>query len=471
VVRDAVMGRPSHDVDLTVAADAIPFTFRLADALGWPAYALDDERDVGRILAPDEDTTLDVARFRGETLEDDLRGRDFTINALALPAMGERIDDVIDLHGGLADIAAGRVRVIHERSIADDPLRALRAARLAVQLEFDLTEETTAAARAAGPLLPERASPERIRDEIGRILTTNAPHLGMALLWELDLLSIVLPEIAALDGLAQSSPHREDVLPHTLSVLRHVAAVENVVDGISVTGDWVAEVEHLIAPYRDQLRAYLDRPVDGGAKGRALLRWAALFHDVGKRGTQTISDGRLRYLGHDDLGAQLTGRRLAALSFSNEAARRVRSIVGGHMRPLYLAGGQGHPSRRTIYRYFRALHEAGLDVGLLALADHLATYDGRGDPASWDALLMVVGDLYQTYFERHGQTIAPPRLLDGHAIIALLNTPPGHEIGRLLRLLEEAQAAGEIHTEAEAIAYVRKQHRTTDHGPTTATNH
>lgn len=458
-VRDAVMGRAIHDIDLLVATNAIPLTFRLADALGLPAYVLDGERDVGRVIVPDEDITIDVARFRGSTLEDDLRGRDFTLNALALPFNGQTTSEIIDRHHGLDDLRHGRIQIIHSRSIDDDPIRALRAARFAVQLNFDLTAATVTAARAAGPALSTLASAERIRDELSRLLNSGAPRPGIALLHDLTLLPIVLPDIATLDGLAQPTPHHEDVFRHTLSVLHYLAQIEGLVDSKPTASDWSQAVESLLAPYRVELRAHLERTTDGGVKGRLLLMWAGLLHDVGKRNTQTTdADGRIRFLGHDEVGAEMTGRILTAFCFSNEAIRRVRGTVAGHMRPLFLATEKRPPSRRTIYRYFRTLHEAGLDVGLLSLADHLATYNGIGDRESWESLLLVVNNLFQTYFDDYEQTVAPPRLLDGRAIMQLLNMPPGHEIGRLLALLEEAQAAGEVNAPDEAIAFIRRHH-------------
>lgn len=458
-VRDVVLGRPVHDIDLVVAADAIPLTFRLANALHLPAYVLDAERDVGRIIVSDEALTIDIARFRGPTLEDDLYGRDFTVNAMAMPLTGNSVGEIIDRHNGLADLQAGRLDIIHPQTIRDDPIRALRAARFSAGFGFTLTEKSVAAIMNAGTLLPATASPERVRDEITRLLTSGAPHLGVRILKELNLLSIILPDIAALEGIAQSPPHHENVLAHTISVLRFQAAVERIVDGNAGTASWEAAVTELLRPYCDGLRDHLDRAVDGGYAGRALFMWGGLLHDVGKGRTQTVDpDGRLRFFQHDEVGAEMTGRMLTALSFSNEAVRHTRSIVGGHMRPLYLATEGRIPSRRTTYRYFRALHEAGLDVGLLTLADHLATYDGIGDQAHWDTLLAIVDSLFATYFNEYEQTIAPTRLLDGREIISELGISPGHEIGRLLRLMEEAQASGELTTRDEALAFIRREH-------------
>lgn len=458
-VRDAVMGRPVHDIDLAVATGAIPLTFRLAKALNLPAYILDDERDVGRIVAGAEGITFDVARFRGPTLESDLFGRDFTINAMALPVEASSLADVIDLHGGLSDLQAGLVRIVHPGSIDDDPVRGLRAARFAAQFGFRLTDETNAAARSVAPHLPERTSAERMRDELSRILTCDSPHQGVALLAKLELLPVVLPHVAALDGINQSPPHHEDVLHHTLSVLRYLTQLEALLNGAHLDADWAAAAGKALAPFRARLLAHLESTVDGGATGYLLLRWGGLLHDVGKGDTQTIDPhGRIRFLGHDEVGATIASRILHDLSFSNEAIRRVRTIVAGHMRPLYLAAEDHPPSRRTIYRYFRALHEAGLDVGLLALADHLATYNGIGDEDAWSSLLSVTSALYDTYYHDHEQTVAPPRLLDGRSIMELLDAPPGHEIGRLLQLLEEAQASGEVSTRDEAVDFIRRHH-------------
>lgn len=457
-VRDALLGRVSHDIDLAVAAGAIPLTFRLADTLRLPAYALDAERDVGRIILPDEGTTLDIARFRGPTLEEDLFGRDFTINALALPITGHSAADVIDRHSGLDDLAAGLVRIIHPRSIADDPVRALRAVRFATQFNYALTPDTAAAARAAGPIIPAQSSAERVRDELSRLLSGDTPQQAMSLLADLELLAVVLPLVAALDGVTQSPPHHEDVLAHTLSVLGYLALIEQLVDGRPVTAGWATDVERALAPYRPGLREHLDRATDGGSPGRLLLRWGGLLHDVGKRVTRSVdAGGRIRFLGHDDAGAALAAGILSGYSFSNEATRRVRAIVAGHMRPLFLANERRLPSRRTAYRYFRSLREAGLDVALLSMADHLATYDGIGDIAAWEALLDVVTALLDVYFHQYDRIVAPPRLLDGRALMDLLGIPPGQELGRLLKLLEEAQAAGEVTTMEEAVTFVQQK--------------
>lgn len=455
-VRDALLDRVSHDLDFVVPHRAIQLAFRVANALGVPAYVLDEARDTGRVVLVDEGTTLDFACFRGNDLEADLRDRDFTINAMALPATAVTRASLIDPCDGAADLQAQTIRQTNEQAIASDPVRALRALRLAYGLGFTLADETTAAIRAAAPLL-HSVSIERIRDELLKLLATAVPHQALAQMAELELLPVILPEIAALADVAQSAPHHEPVLAHTFSVLRWLVPIEALLDGIVPDDPALALAAAALADYRQPLREHLERRVDGGVNGRILLRLGALFHDVGKKETQTMDEnGRIRFLGHDKAGARLAGKRLRQLALSNQAGKHIQQIVAGHMRPLMLANAERTPSRRAVFRFFRDNQTAGLDICLLALADHLATYDGPGAIADWQQLVAIVAALLSHYFDNHTETIAPPPLLTGGDLMAVLHLPPGPEIGRLLRLIQEGQAAGEITTREEALVFAEK---------------
>lgn len=460
-VRDMLLGRPSHDLDFAVSSQAIKLAFRVGDGLGLPAYILDQERDAARVMLEDGRTTLDFTGFRAEDLEDDLRGRDFTINAMAIRLMEDGLSELIDPCNGRGDLEAGLIRESHASSLADDPVRCLRAVRLAAELEYRLTPETVNSVEKASRRL-DKVSIERIRDELLKLLTLPRPERALSLLRDLGLLAAVLPEVAALDGLSQSTPHHEPVLLHTFSVLRLTTEIEAFIqDGrevaFQVAGetDWEVRTvleDALPARYRPQLRAHLSRPLGGGLDGRLVLRLGALFHDTGKAVTQSIADdGRISFYGHDELGAKLTSYRLQYLRLSNEAIEQARTIVAGHMRPLYLAN-EPRVSRRAVYRFFRQYHDSGLDICLLALADHWATRDGSEGDRRDSRLPDVVGQLLLHYFEHFEETIQPPMLLNGRDLMESLALEPGPEVGRLLRSIQEAQAAGEISTKAGALA-------------------
>lgn len=457
-VRDALLGRNSTDLDFIVEKDGIALANLVGNKLNAAAYPLDEERDTGRVVLPEGEAYLDFACFRGPDLAADLRARDFTINALAIPATARTRTAVIDPTGGLPDMESRRIRMIEEGALTSDPVRTLRAVRLAATLDFTITEETRLAVIAAGPLLAD-VSAERKRDEIVKIVMAPHPDQAMLELEELGLLKIVLPEVAGLSGVIQSPPHYEDVISHTWTVLRWLVRLEAVPYEITEE-DWVpAEAHSLLRLYSDQLRQHLDRPVDGGVNGHLLLRLSALFHDVGKQQTYEIDEnGRIRFLGHAEVGAAIAGSALKQLCFSRDAVKQVKRIVAGHMRPLLLAKDQGSsPSRKAVYRYFRALDQNGLDVALLALADHLATHNGPGDLADWDALAGLIAQLFRFYFEQHEETIRPAPLLNGRDLIEQFGIAPGPEIGRILRLIEEGQAAGEISTRQEALQFAQEQ--------------
>ena len=457
-VRDALLGRISHDLDFVVPKEAVRLSFEIGDKIDAPAYVLDRERDTGRVVLADQATTLDFARFRGPDLAADLGARDFTINALAIPATAQTRSAIIDPGGGLRDLEARLIRLMDERAMINDPVRTLRAVRLAASLGFTLTEETRTAAIAAASCLSD-VSAERKRDELLKIMMTPRPDKTMMELEELCLLEEILPEVAGLSGISQSQPHYEDVIAHTWSVLNWLTRLEKVLI-FNSEGDKVLEPAYAaLEPYLDQLRLHLKRPVNGGLDGRIVLRLAALFHDVGKRETIDIDDdGRIRFFGHDEVGADIAGSRLWQLCLSKDAISQVKRIVAGHMRPLSLAQAQGaNLSRRAVYRYFRDLDHNGLDVGLLSLADHLATHNGPGEQRIWETLVGLVAQLYQFYYERHEEAVKPVLLLNGQELIDLVDMEPGPEIGRILRLIEEGQAAGEIGSREEALRFAQEQ--------------
>ena len=458
-VRDALLGRHTNDLDFVLPHDAIKLTFNIADEMNAPAYVLDRERDTGRIVLPDAHTYLDFARFRGKDLAEDLRDRDFTINAMAMPATATTVEAIIDPFDGQTDLAKRQIRLVNADALQRDSVRALRAIRLALSLAFDIATETKTAVSQTAPLL-KTASIERIRDEWSKMLTTAVPDQAVQQLVDLGLANVILPEIAQLHNIEQSAPHYENVLNHTISVLRWLVQVEACLDEKLSDNHQLLKLQKAISPYKAQLQEHFSRDVDGGVNGRILLRLAALFHDVGKATTQTIEEnGRIRFLGHDKVGAKIATKRLTHLRYSNESVRHVEKVVYAHMRPLMLAQTGEAASRRAIFRYFRDTDSAGLDVAFLALADHLATFDGIGDALSWQNLLKVVKQLLHTYFEQHEETVAPKLLLNGRFIMQELNLKPGPEIGRLSRLLQEAQAAGEIATKEEAIIFIHKAHQ------------
>ncbi len=459
VVRDALLQRPSHDLDLVTKDDGCAVARVIADKLGGAYYPLDVERGVGRALIPweQETITVDVARIRGPNLLTDLSLRDFTINAMAAPLAGGG-QHVYDPLGGLADLQAKRLRFCAPGAIADDPVRSLRAVRFSLVFGLFIEPETRAALRDNVHRLKE-CSVERIRDEFFAILQAPRPQAGLAALQQLGLLQQIIPEAEQLIGVAQPPPHQYDVWRHTLLAVERLYEIATMLEGQRSTDDTANVQLGLIAfafsGMRESLSEHLKQEWANHHTHRGLLMLAALLHDIGKPAARQETGERLNFHGHERIGAVIARDRARALRLSNEEATRLEVIVRHHMRPHWLFASQPL-TRRAVYRFWRDTGEAGIDVCLLALADYLATYGIMLDTQRWTYYLELGRDLLQSYLRRRETDVAPPPLLTGRDLIQELQLRPGPLVGELIERLTEAQVMGEITSREEALAFARR---------------
>ncbi len=464
-VRDLLLGRLPHDWDFAVAGDARACARHIANALGAAYYTLDDEHDAGRVLLHDPATqhtvVLDFARLRGDTLEADLRRRDFTINAMALSLEGQLIDPC----GGQADLQKQCLRWTTRQSFQDDPARLLRAVRQATGLGFTIEVATQQAIHTEAGLVTT-ISRERVRDELLKILKMPRVIEGLQLAADLNLLSHVLPEVSDLQTLNQSQPHYcLKAWDHTLAALatiNHIISLILQTDSILIAPpptlpvpNWAwGTLERMLKPLHTPLREYLKETCNVDLTHADLLKWGTLLHDIGKTKTRTVDEDALtHFYGHAEQGAKMAQHRLRRLHFPNKARDFIGVLVREHMR--LVSFGQTIPSRRAIYRFYRRTDNAGVAVVLLALADALAVWGPTLTEPRWGNLLAASERLLTHYFKRHAETIAPPPLLTGHDLLAL-DIPEGPKIGRLLEALREAQASGEINTREEAEVFIQK---------------
>ncbi|MDO9130574.1 MAG: HD domain-containing protein [Anaerolineales bacterium] len=464
-VRDVLLGRATHDLDFAMSGDAIKTARRVANSLKADFYPLDPERDTGRVILMAKDgtrTVMDFAAFRGPDLEADLRGRDFTLNAMAVDVRTLALYDPL---GGALDLLEKRLRVCSPSAIEDDPLRILRAIRLAAAFGFHILPETRQVMKQAVKLLPN-VSPERLRDELFRILEGPQPATSLRALDLLGALASVLPELPALKGAAQPSPHVSDVWSHTLNVLTYLetilAALAPEYNPDTASDLFNGLMVLRIGRYRQQIAEHFSSVLNVNRSLRGLLFLAALYHDVAKPLAKTADeDGRLRFWGHDEEGARIAVERARALQLSGAEIDHLETVVRNHMRVHYhtnrLIKEQKSPSRRAIYRFFRDSGEAGVDVCLLALADFRATYEQTLPQEIWAACLDVVRLFLENWWEKRQESIAPPALLNGNDLMKELDLQPGAVIGQLLEAVREAQATGKVATRLEAVTFAKER--------------
>ena len=438
-IRDAVLGRAVDDLDLAVAGDPGAAAKAVAAALGEHAFELSAEFGTWRVVAPSRGWQVDVTALRGAGIEADLEGRDFTIGAVAVPLGG---GEPIDPFGGLADLEQRLLRAVGEGSFAEDPLRLLRAPRLAAELDLKIDAGTVALARAAAPRAAEPAG-ERQLAELRHLLGGPDPLRGLALLSELELTAVVLPELENLRGVEQGPNHHLDVYDHTLAVLEHTLEVEADLDRFA--GERAGEVAELLAePLADEM-----------TRGTA-LRFGALFHDIAKPMTRAERDGFVGFRGHDSVGAETIAEICKRLRASRRLTQHLQGLTLHHLRLGFLIPEAPLPLRR-VHEYLRATEPVGVDVTLLTVADRLSAR-GVGPlarPEMVEAHLSLARAMIAAALDwrRDGP---PVPLLRGDELAGELGIEPGPELGGVLRELEAAQYAGEVSTRAEALEHLRR---------------
>lgn len=459
-VRDMLMQRRGRDLDFVVMGDALRLARRVADALGAGYYALDTERQTGRVIYTDEENKrwhLDFSLMRGGTIQEDLAARDFTINALAIRL--DQLGQIIDPLHGAQDIKDRRLRACSPQSFHDDPLRVLRGVRLASEFGFRMTPETLAGLKAAVPGLA-MVSVERQRDELFNILENPHSVAGLRVGFSLGVFDHLLPEVVALSGEIQDAPHIHDVFEHTLAL---VESLDTLFDLLvkPYSEDKSASLIYGLAVvtlgrFRQQLAQHFSTPLHPERSLIALVKLTGLLHDIAKPATRTVDDqGRMHFYAHEKLGAELVAQRGKELALSTNEVERISLLVHHHMRIHHLAKTEGELSDRSVYRYYRTLDSAGIDLVLLSLADRLATEGVTISPEDWQKELSVCRELLEAWFDHRTEKVQPERLINGDDLIAELHLHPGKMVGELLEAIREAQAEGQINSRESALKFAR----------------
>jgi putative nucleotidyltransferase with HDIG domain len=448
-VRDRLLGRPTTDYDVAVAGDvqraaraaaraAYGHAFELSEGFGgWRVVPRRDRRVARPDGHPGPAWQLDVLPVLHGSIEADLGLRDFTINALAQPLDGD--GELIDPFGGRRDLEERELRVVSSQAFERDPLRSLRLARLACEIGFDIEPETVAAARQHARLL-ERVSPERIFEELRRILTAPDALRGLEWMDTLGITEVVLPELWRLHGIEQSRYHHLDVHDHTMSVLAEAIELER------------APERHL-GPRWQEVDAVLRTPLANQLTRWQALRFGALLHDIAKPQTRGVSpEGRVTFMGHDAAGAQTAVAILARLRSSQRLREYVSVLVRNHLRLGFLVH-ERPLSRRSVYIYLKGLGEFAVDVTVLSVADRLST---RGDRST-----EAIAEHVELAREMLGHALSwradPPRPpVRGDELAQALGLTPGPALGEILAELEQDSFTGEIGSPEQAIERARQ---------------
>jgi poly(A) polymerase len=436
-LRDALLGPGViADLDVVVSDGAAAEAARaVADAAGRPAFPLSEEFGAWRVVG--DSWLCDITPMQGRSIEDDLGQRDFTVNAMAMPLFGGAL---VDPFNGRAALGARTLRLVAPDAYERDRLRPLRLVRFATELAFEVDPQTASTTREWGPRVVEAAG-ERVFAELRRIVVAPRASDGLRLASDLNVLQAVLPELDALEGVEQSQFHHLDVYDHTIEVLNALAQIDS-------------QLADYFPGDADELRRVLDEPLgDELTRGEA-LRFAALLHDIGKADTRRLTDsGRVTFIGHDALGADMV-RKLCLRLRTSERLREFLAQITRHHLVLGFLVHERPLSQRAIYRYLKHCSPVEVEVTMLTCADRIATR-GKNAEAAIAAHLELARELMRAALRWRSE--GPPRPpLRGNELAEELGIEPGPDLGRILGEIEEASYAGEVTTADQAVEYARR---------------
>ena len=409
-VRDAILGRLGNDLDFTTDAKPLD-TKKILNS--WAENVWDTGIEFGTVAGKRGDTTVEITTYRsdkydpnsrkpevefGDNIEGDLSRRDFTVNAMALELTVDK-PLFIDIFNGLGDLSSKTLRtpVTAEQSFSDDPLRMMRAARFAAQLNFEVSEDSLKAINQMAERI-NIISAERVRDEFTKLLMSNNPRKGITILVATGLADLVLPEIPKLQLEIDEHHHHKDVYEHSLTVLEQAVQLEERLGGKNL-----------------------------------VIRLAALLHDIGKPKTRAlIPGGGVSFHHHEVVGARLAKERLKKLRFSNEVIDDVSHLISLHLR--FHGYGDGEWTDSAVRRYVRDSGELLMHLHVLTRADCTTRNQKKAErlARTYDELEARIQRLAA---EEELAAIRPD--IDGAEVMQLLNLKPSREVGEALDFLLE----------------------------------
>ncbi len=449
-LRDLLLQKKTVDYDIVIDKDAKELARKFSKNIKGAFVLLDDENKIYRVVKrlkkkqnTKEAVNIDFSQMRGESIEDDLALRDFSVNAIAIKLDVNSVitgirENIIDPFGGMKDLRKKIIRAVDDRIFTDDPLRLLRAFRLAAVLNFKIEIRTKRLIKKDSNLI-KKVSGERIHEEIIKILSVKDSSDYIVEIDNIKLLSRIIPEIEPIKKAFRYYYHKKGLWGHSLDSLRAFEEIDN-------------NLSRLFPKVRNELKAYLDELIVNGVKRYTILKFAALFHDIGKPETLTRKEGKVRFFGHEEKSIKIVKKIMLRLRFSNRETRTAEKVIRFHMRPGTLSQNKVITDK-AIWRFFRDTLDEGIGVLLVSLADYYAYRRQAESQKDIRKHGKAIRKILYRYFI-HREVVKPRLLLNGTDIMRNFSLPQGPMIGKLLGNLEEAQAESKIKNKKGALSFI-----------------
>lgn len=447
-VRDFLMGKATYDRDIAILG-AEKFAKKIAEEFEGTFIVLDSENQIFRVVLPDKLNYLDISEIEGDSIEEDLQRRDFTINAIGYNL---KTDEFIDVTGGIEDLKNHTLRHIKDKNFEDDPLRILRAFRFASVTGFEMTDELKNAINKYKSTLlnPSR---ERITYELMKLFGGKNTSKTLLLMDEFGILEVLFPCVKEMKLVPPNTHHHLDLFNHVVETVRNI--------------------EEIYENLPEDEKSHLDRVDFGGFPRINHLKLAGFLHDIGKYSTWTIEGGkfdgmrgtdcdlsaleedvRQRFIKHDDVGSKMCVPLLRELKFSKKQIDYISQMIKIHIYPSNVVASPDL-SEKIMMRYLRKTGDNVIDNIVLAKADR---YSARGPAITEEMVKQNIEGLDKllNFYMTKKETLKPlPKLLDGFEVMQIKNIAQSPKLGEYMTALHEAQINGDVVTKEDAIKFIK----------------
>jgi len=447
-IRDIALNRDTRNLDIVAQFSNEKIQQFVSNIKGAKIFTLDATRKIFRMIIKNynQTTAIDFSFFDVDKIKDELANRDFTINAIAVPIamLSKNYCEhlkILDPFDGLRDLIEGKLRLVSDKALRDDPIRILRAFRFKLSHKLLISEKLKQRIKADSNRL-RFVSGERIADEVLKIFSYNNISSTLKEMQELIVLKEVFPSIEDNVGLIQNGYHLEDVFGHLLKCIEKIEDIEKFID-------------LYFTDYKTQIFSHLSKPMQGEYERFTLLKLATFLHDISKSETRVVdSNGRIRFYNHQRVGAEKVENICKNLKLSKKATNYLIKIVEKHMRIPNLLSLEKITDRAT-YRLIREAGDELIDLILLCYVDRVADPGSLIEMDFEKKMIKYLHNLLYLKEKIKKQTKKP--LIRGDEIIEIFGLTPGPEIGGILKLVEKERALGNISTKNEALKKIQER--------------
>ena len=430
-IRDFYTDRINHDKDIIICSrSAKEFAQKFANDNNASFVVLDEKNNIYRVVMKDKLNYIDITNPVNNSLEEDLKRRDLTINSVAINI---KTGEIYDIFNGIGDIKNKIIRAVSEQNFIDDPLRMLRAYRFASVLGFSIEDKTEEIIRKHKNLIIYPAI-ERKNSEILKLFGGKDTHNVLKIMDADGIIDILFPIMLDVKKVPRNAHHHLDLFNHSIETVK--------------------QIQFIYMNSCSEVKTHLEDIYLRGESRLSHLKLAGFLHDIGKFSTWTIEEGRHRFIGHAEIGANIAKAILQKQKFSKKQTEYIAFMIKHHIYPSSVVSVP-NLNDKICMRYIRRVNDKAIDLITLAKADRLSARGVEVTKEMVEENILRLNKLQDFYIKIKPALKPLPKLLNGNDIMNIRKIEPSKELGEIIDALHEAQFEGKILTVKSAVRFVK----------------